>query len=165
MPVVLWFNVGKFVRLAALNTGALLKIGTAEEPVKLPKTVLAATVTAVKVNTGAVVGFDPREAVKSGGRFPVVKLTNPGDRLEQVPSFRKKPTQEPPPNSVMISADAANLDVVGVRPKINPVPDEGNFAVVPAKVSMIVRSLLTTVPQFWEPWTGNVRPRFGVVWP
>jgi hypothetical protein len=42
VPVVFWLNVGKLVRLAALNTGDALKVGAAEDPVKLPNTVFAA---------------------------------------------------------------------------------------------------------------------------
>jgi hypothetical protein len=37
-PFVLWLNVGKLVKLAALNTGAVLKVGTAPLLVKLPNT-------------------------------------------------------------------------------------------------------------------------------
>jgi len=43
-PVVFWLNVGKLVKLAALNTGADEKEGAAELPVKLPYTLFAAAV-------------------------------------------------------------------------------------------------------------------------
>lgn len=45
-PVVFWLNVGKLVRFAALKVGAAANSGAAVEPVKLPKTELAATVAA-----------------------------------------------------------------------------------------------------------------------
>lgn len=139
------------VRAAALKTGEALKFGTPGTPVKFPNTVFAATEAAVNVSAGDVVGLDPREAVNNGDKLPVVKLVKPGDILTQVPSFFRKPTHAPPPKRGIMSVYAANRDVVGVNPNISPVPDDGNFAVVPANVSMIVRSPFTTVPQFCDP--------------
>src|SRR5271168_5357935 len=47
VPVVLWLNIGKLVKLAALKTGDCENPGAAEPFVKLPKTELAACVESV----------------------------------------------------------------------------------------------------------------------
>lgn len=62
-----------------------------------------------------------------------------------------------------MSADVENREVFDVNPKTMPVPEDGKAAAVPAKVSIIVKLPLTTVPHACDPWTGNVNPKFGVV--
>ena len=71
-------NVGKEVRFAALNTGAALKVGAAELPVKFPNTVFAAAVESVKDRAGVVVAV-ATDVVNRGDRVPAEKLVTVPD--------------------------------------------------------------------------------------
>lgn len=65
-------KVGKLVRFAAEKVGAAVNVGAAADPVKLPKTVLAAAVDCVNVRAGVLVDV-ATEVVKSGERVPAEK--------------------------------------------------------------------------------------------
>lgn len=71
VPVVFWFRVGKLVNPAAENTGAAENVGTADEPVKLPNTVLAEAVDRAKLNAGVVVPV-ATDVVNRGDNAPAV---------------------------------------------------------------------------------------------
>lgn len=66
-------NVGKLVRLAALNVGAAVNVGAAGLPVKFPNTVFAAAVESVNVRAGVEVAV-ATEVVNSGDSVPALKL-------------------------------------------------------------------------------------------
>jgi hypothetical protein len=104
------------VKLAALNTGAALNVGATVEPVKLPKTVLAAAVERENVKAGVVVAV-ATEVVNRGDRASALKLVT----VPLPPLGVKHPVALPLARIPIAATPAPQLVGVAVRAAAVPV--------------------------------------------
>ena len=89
-------NVGKFVKLAALNTGEALKVGTAELPVKFPNTVFDAAEEATKLKVGVVDAF-ATDVVNKGDKLPDINVVTVPAPVDDPVKLHVVPEQDPAP--------------------------------------------------------------------